>query len=203
MAFRYRQITPQTLDLINPDDWNVNVREYTNEFNGHLDRDNLPEKGITTASIKAEAFHIVKSDFSITNEIITPTQTRFQEFQIIEFETQHQGIVTCEWSGSWVYENTTQTLTATTVQKTDYRILVNGTEVSRIPRDNNLKKRSTGYMVGSLPVEAGMVKVTVEALTIKGQVYNTASGLELEVQGSATGDVTIKNRSLVVVLRKA
>tara|TARA_R110002020_G_scaffold228410_6_gene439167 strand:+ start:1286 stop:1900 length:615 start_codon:yes stop_codon:yes gene_type:complete len=204
MAFRYRQITPQTLDLINPDDWNVNVREYTNELNGHLDRDNLPEKGITTASIKPDVFHIVKSDLTTTNQVIDKSEARFKEFQIIEFETQHQGILMCEWSGGWTYEVIEETLTSSDVQMVDYRILVNGTEVTRIRNDNNLKKKSVGYMVGSIPVEAGMVKVTVEIMTRRKYTHSVvATGIDYAAMQTANGNVTINNRSLIVVLRKA
>ena len=202
MAFRYRQITPQSGDLINPDDWNVNVREFTNEFNGHLDRDNLPEKGITTASIKPEAFHIVQNNLATTNYTILKTQTRFKEIQIIEFETQHQGLVVCEWSGSWEYETIKTSLHTGEEQELDYRILVNGTEVTRIRRDNNLKRNSSGYMVGATPVEAGYVRVTVEAKT-KGAVFLQGTDFESNTEGYGDGDVTLKHRELVVVLRKA
>ena len=206
MAFRYRQITPQAGDIINPDDWNVNVREYTNEFNGHLDRDNLPEKAITTSSIKADAFHQVESKLDMTAKTIQGTQTRFKEIQVIEFESQYQGIVMCEWSGNWLYELIVTTLTSSEVQDTDFRILVNGTEITRIRRDNNLKKSSSGYTVGALPVEAGMIRVSVEVKTngrtTNSVTYPTESGTYF-VEKPTAGSVTLKSRELVVVLRKA
>ena len=203
MAFKYRQITPQRLDLINPDDWNVNVREYTNEFNGHLDRDNLPEKGITTDSIKSEAFHIVKSDLSTTIEYVEKTQSYFKEIQIIEFETQHQGIVMCEWSSYWTYEYSEGDLGNTSPQRAFFRIVVNGTEISQIQKDSNLKKSSVGYMAGALPVEAGIVKGAVEVMTDNVTTFNTAQGFPYDVTSHATGLVAVFDRSLVVVLRKA
>jgi hypothetical protein len=205
MAFRYRQITPQTGDFINPDDWNVNVREFTNEFNGHLDRDNLPEKGITTASIKAAAFHQVHSVASGADFVLEKDQSRFIELQILEFETQHQGIVMCDWSGYWEFEEIQLDLqSGIDVQTLDIRLMINGNEVSRIRTETNLKRTSSGYMVGALPVEAGMVKVTVEVKSIARKApILTGSGFDPETTGAATGSVTIKNKELVVVLRKA
>jgi len=207
MAFRYRQITPQTGDIINPDDWNVNVREFTNEFNGHLDRDNLPEKGITTASIKSEAFHIIRDDVATSDYTLLKTQTRFKEFQILEFETQHQGIITCEWSGGWRYDTIRTTLSGGEEQELDIRLLVNGTEVSRIRKDNNMKRNMSGYMVGALPVEAGYVRVTVEAKTDGHSVTISTGfhdeGFEVNAEGYGDGNVVLKHRELLVVLRKA
>ena len=198
MAFRYRQITPQVADIINPDDWNVNVREYTNEFNGHLDRDNLPEKGILTTSIKPQAFHQVHSALGQEDKLFSKKQSRFKAFQILEFETQHQGIVMCEWSGSWTFDSIVEALDTDSVQEIDYRLLVNGAEVSRIRRDNNLKKKSSGYMVGALPVEAGMVRVQVEFMTSQ-----SAKVEQLITMLIASGRVTLHHRELIVVLRVA
>tara|TARA_S200002703_G_scaffold154445_1_gene157230 strand:- start:2650 stop:3252 length:603 start_codon:yes stop_codon:yes gene_type:complete len=200
MAFKYRQITPQSGDLINPDDWNVNVREYTNEFNGHLDRDNLPEKGITSASIKANSFHQVHSDASGEFVILEKDQSRFKQIQIIEFETQHQGIVTCEWSGYWIFETIQANLQSTSnIQKLDYRMLVNGTEVSRISTETNLRKMGSGYMVGALPVEAGIVRVTIEAKTTKATFVVNLDNVEYPAEGF----VQIENRELIAVLKVA
>ena len=207
MAFRYRQITPQTGDFINPDDWNVNVREFTNEFNGHLDRDNLPEKGITTASIKATAFHQVHSVASGADFVLEKDQSRFIELQILEFETQHQGILMCDWSGYWEFETIQLDLqSGIDVQTLDIRIMINGSEVSRIRTETNLKRTSSGYMVGALPVEAGMVKVTVEAKTENEEstiVSGTGEHFSFSITKQAGASITLKNKELVVVLRKA
>ena len=207
MAFRYRQITPQTGDFINPDDWNVNVREFTNEFNGHLDRDNLPEKGITTASIKAAAFHQVYSVSSGEDFELEKDQSRFIELQILEFETQHQGIVMCDWSGYWEFETIQLDLqNSDLIQQLDIRMLINGSEVSRIRTETNLKRTSSGYMVGALPVEAGMVKVTVEVKTTNEEsttVSGSGESFAYAITKQAGDSITLKNKELVVVLRTA
>jgi|TARA_R100000081_G_C4819821_1_gene178563 hypothetical protein len=207
MAFRYRQITPQTGDFINPDDWNVNVREFTNEFNGHLDRDNLPEKCITTTSIKAEAFHKVlsKRGHGFTLEY---DQSRYTEVQVLEFETQHQGILMCDWSGNWDFGIALEELEVEQfVQDFDVRITVNGTEISRIVQENNLKKSSNGYMVGAFPVEAGFVTVQVEARTfaVSTIVSATATSQDPKVvtELDPGASVTFGDIELVVVFRKA
>tara|TARA_A100001515_G_scaffold141668_1_gene138929 strand:+ start:661 stop:1278 length:618 start_codon:yes stop_codon:yes gene_type:complete len=205
MAFRYRQITPQTGDIINPSDWNVNVREFTNEFNGHLDRDNLPEKGITTASIKANAFHQVYSVASSEDFTLEKDQSRFTQLQILEFETQNQGIVMCDWSGFWRFKEIQTTLSSSSnVQALDIRICVNGNEISRIRTETNLKRMGSGYMAAALPVEAGIVKITVEVRTdARKSPVLTGDGFDPIVEEPASDDVIVKHRELVVVLRKA
>ena len=200
MAFRYRQKNPQTNDFVDPNDWNENVREFTNELNGHLDRDNLKEKCITTASIKPQSFHQVLSDQSSRLKILDADMTKFLDVQMIQFETQYQGIVMCEWSGTWRYDEITTNVTSNNVQKLDYRILVNGSEVCRIREKINLVEQDFGYMVGALPVEAGIVTIQVQAKTVGSITEDNTLGVG---HYPATGPVEILNRELVVVLRKA
>ena len=111
----------------------------------------------------------------------------------------------CDWSGYWEFEIIQLDLqSGIDIQSLDIRILINGNEVSRITTETNLKKISSGYMVGALPVEAGMVRVTVEVKTTARKApILTGSGFDPTVTGSATGSITLKNKELVVVLRKA
>ena len=46
MAWRYIQRDFQAGDILDPEDWNENVREYLEEINGALDRDNIPTASI-------------------------------------------------------------------------------------------------------------------------------------------------------------
>ena len=205
MAFRYRQITPQTGDFINPDDWNVNVREFTNEFNGHLDRDNLPELGISSASIKPKAFHEVFSDSQTTDFTVEEDQTRFIDLQVIEFEIKQQGLLVCEWSGTWEFILPELDLHAVAgVQKVDYKISVNGFDICTLFHNNNLQTKSNGYMVGALPIEAGFVRIAVEVRT----VGTISDGIDIDggftlLNQPEEGSVIIRDRELLVVLRKA
>mgnify|MGYP003129332247 CR=1 FL=1 len=62
-------------------------------------------------------------------------------------------------------------------------------------------------MVGATPVEAGYVRVTVEAKT-KGHTIVVSTGdigddFTSNTEGYGDGDLTLKHRELVVVLRKA
>ena len=205
MAFRYRQITPQTGDFINPNDWNVNVREFTNEFNGHLDRDNLPEKGIGTASIKANAFHEVFSSSEISEFTLEDDESRFTQLQIIEFETHQQGILMCEWSGHWEFEKPQEDLTDPILQRLDFRIRVNGFGVCNLMGELNYKAKSNGYMVGAIPIESGMVRVEVEVKTT-GEVNDdlkTIGDLGFTLLNQPDGRIFIRERELIAVLRKA
>ena len=44
MAWKYVKRDFQAGDILDPGDWNENAREFVEEINGYLDRDNLPPK---------------------------------------------------------------------------------------------------------------------------------------------------------------
>jgi len=62
MAYRYRQRHLETGDVLDPQDWNENMAEFAEEFNGYLDRDNVPADSVTKLLIKQNAFN--KIEFS-------------------------------------------------------------------------------------------------------------------------------------------
>jgi len=50
MAWRYIQRDLQAGDILDPEDWNENVREYLEEINGAIDRDNIPASAVVVGS---------------------------------------------------------------------------------------------------------------------------------------------------------
>lgn len=56
MAWRFQKHHFQDGDIIHPRQWNENIQQFTDEFNGYLDKDNLPKGAIDTQMIKDNAF---------------------------------------------------------------------------------------------------------------------------------------------------
>ena len=48
MAWKFIQRDLQAGDILDPADWNENVREFVQEINGAFDRDNLPASSVST-----------------------------------------------------------------------------------------------------------------------------------------------------------
>ena len=58
MAWKYIQQDLQAGDVLDPGDWNNNVREFIQEINGAFDRDNLPPSGIVVGEeVESEVFN--------------------------------------------------------------------------------------------------------------------------------------------------
>jgi hypothetical protein len=190
MAFRYRQNTPQTGDIVDPEDWNENVREMISEFNGHLDRDNIPEQSITTAMCSANIFHTVRSDFTDRQVLSKKTQD-YVVINRIEFNSQYDGVVICEWSGNWEFGAVENNVTSSTnANIISVRIIVNGIEACEIFRSPDWATKDCGYVSGALSYPAGIVRIESEA-----KIQNMRDNFVLK---NCTGDVTVTRAELIV-----
>ena len=56
MAFVYTQLEINDSDMVDPEDFNTNMRELANEYNGMLDRDNFKESEFGEEHIQRLAF---------------------------------------------------------------------------------------------------------------------------------------------------
>jgi len=204
MAFKYRQVKPADGDIIDPEDLNANNREFSNEFNGFLDRDNIDFQSLESKHCKKNAFNKLYSDFrnnsitvdgkdidwhrnANTNEIINR----------VVFEADTDGVLICEWSGRWKFE---RSLSATnpdvdTVNLVTYRIVVQNNEVTRIHRSADAKKQNSGYMCGVFEVSAGINTIDVEAKIFKSKNTNSDKVV-------CDSSLEIFDRELVVNYRK-
>jgi hypothetical protein len=66
MSFKYRQSYFENGDIVDPRDWNRNITELTDELNGYLDRDNLPEDSFTVEHVAQNAFNVLYSNLADT-----------------------------------------------------------------------------------------------------------------------------------------
>lgn len=56
MAYRYPRDNPRTGNVTTPREINANLKEYAEEWNGHVDRDNLPLASVGDAKVVANTF---------------------------------------------------------------------------------------------------------------------------------------------------
>ena len=75
MAFRYRQKYFEDGDIVEPRDWIANMAEYADEFNGFLDRDNLPNDAISSAMMTSGACNEINYARSTTSSTISGEDT--------------------------------------------------------------------------------------------------------------------------------
>lgn len=84
-----------------------------------------------------------------------------------------------------------------------FRIVVDGIELCQVPKSINTFSKSSEYMVGSMPVAAGLHEVRVQArsavLGDEGPVINHKTFQDF---GIAHDDIALRNRELVAVFRK-
>ena len=173
MAFRYRQRRVADGDIIVPDDFNEDQREFIGEFNGYLDRDNLPNNAITTSYIKANAFtkvmqKVVSTDrtqYLTNDEAINGGDTQFKDMMTYTFNADVDGMLCCDWSGEWEFWDSLSATSAipTISAAATVIMLINGVQVGIIYRASDARERDTHVMYGAFPVSAGNVTVTIRA----------------------------------------
>lgn len=204
MAFKYRQVKPADGDIIDAEDLNANNREFANEFNGFLDRDNIEFQSISTNHCKSGTFNKIYSDFSDTEFVIDGKKIDWNRvantnasINKIAFEAPTDGVLICEWSGTWRFSNplSASNPDASKVQLLTLRLVVQNNEITRIHRAADGKSQDSGYMCGVFEVSAGINTIEVEAKTFK------ADNVSSE-KTAANNSVSINDRELVVNYRK-
>ncbi len=189
MAFRYRKNSAATDDAIDAQNWNENQRVLSGEFNGFLDRDNLPESAISTEYIekkacntfyaKAQPEYLVDGEGSHWRSVISQ-----------EFEAQSDGVVIFSWGCSYEWLITTSMfslLSASSEGLAHFRVLVNGVVASNSMNHTWLKKRETVYMTGAIPITGGSVSVEGQIKKIakdigSGGADTSFAGMEEEIK---------------------
>ena len=204
MAFKYRQVKPADGDIIDPEDLNANNREFADEFNGYLDRDNIEFQSLSPKHCQTNAFNKIYSEFKNDSFVISGDTIDFnrvmntnQNINRVEFEAPTDGLLICEWSGTWEFATSLSATDpdASEVNLVTYRIVVNNNEITRISAVADGKIKNSGYMVGVFEASAGINVIEVEAKTYKSG--NTSSN-----KVRSNSDVTVTDRELIVNYRK-
>tara|TARA_R100000808_G_C2149643_1_gene158103 strand:+ start:3008 stop:3589 length:582 start_codon:yes stop_codon:yes gene_type:complete len=188
-------------DIVVPDDFNVNQREFVGEFNGYLDRDNLPQGVIGTSLIAAQTFTEVKQSTKEAVVTLSGNSIQFHELMSYSFNAEVDGLLTVDWSSNWEFspsfsEQTTQT-NSTVTTATTVTMDINGVQVGMIYRSSDARKQDAKVMYGALPVSAGNVTVT-----IRGRYFALNHADPKVMNVGDTYSMGFFRQILVMVLRK-
>ena len=230
MAFKHRQVNPQTNDIIDAEDINENNREFVNELNGFLDRDNIPFESIGPYRLENKAINAIFFDRKIDPSaldligglynstqntcVITADLTGWQNksaagnnemLNVIQFEADTDGVIICEWSGNFIFGRSRTQFQSDGVnvedpQVIEFRILMNGIEIAKATRIPDSPTVNCATMYGVIPVPAGDIKIMVEARTYKVKSSRISSASTNTVL--TTPNVFIGTRELICNYRK-
>ena len=147
------------------------MAEYADEFNGFLDRDNLPNDAISSAMMTSGACNEINYARSTTSSTISGEDTGWRKtdgttnYGSIDFTTKVDSLAFVEWSGSWSWALNYASPSSGAGPKycVQYKVVINGIEVARIPLSGAYKIYDSGYMCGVLPLPPGNHKVQLFA----------------------------------------
>jgi hypothetical protein len=167
MAFRYRQLYPGTGDVLDTRDWNLNHKELAEEFNGYLDRDNLPEAVITTPMVVENTFVKVHGDSEdddvgtwVSLDVGTigwQTEDGTNEIGSAEFFSPSDCLLICDFSATF------HTVNNWREDFIRFRITVDGDVVGLNGPQSMSHVSMSMYVNGAVPVLAGFHIVKAEA----------------------------------------
>jgi hypothetical protein len=192
MALRYRQRYPQSGDILNPDDWNLNHKELAEEFNGYLDRDNLPQNCIGTDIVKNNSFTNVRNETSDTDLDTTSNTVEWQEILSKSFDTRNDQLLKVELGVTWTVDPEETSEKA----NSRFRITVDGVQLAVSGIMSSAFKQDSVYLCGATPVLAGPHVVAAEVQTLYGDGSVNSQGFV-----ASLGVIRIKERELVITQR--
>ncbi len=128
MALTYHTRHLEDQDVIDPADWVQNHADIAGEFNGHLDRDNVPELGVTVDRIAPGTFHTVDSDEGVGPVAVTGGAIGWQDVCEVHLDVDCDCVIEADWGGifSWT--------TAPSEPNVGIRLLIDGSLGHQIPR---------------------------------------------------------------------
>ena len=205
MAFRYYMRRPESDDVLDPRDWNLNHAELVGEFNGYLDRDNLPPEVITTEMVAADAFNRFLSDSSTVDTDLDADKTDWQHDEAIgriTAEATTDCLLIVEWSGHWLWHDGTGKVIAGSAVipfAARIRITVDGTSVGETGWLSAIRERDATYLCGAMPVQAG--KHIIRAEIQHGKIDTDDGQEQLETLPDDTF-LSVKGAELIVRERR-
>ena len=172
MAWRYIQRDFQAGDILDPEDWNENVREYLEEINGALDRDNIPTASIVVGEeVGSTVFNEISHSGLVGYQLLDVDTQSHQKIQMtnsvtsssdelliceasIQFDTADPllGAAAANYSRGYVKAN--QGTLRDWIQY-DFIMTVDGFEVGYAGPYTAYHKRQCVHIIGAVPVEAG------------------------------------------------
>lgn len=187
MAWKIRQARANSGDLVDPEDWNENVREFGNEYNGFLDRDNVGVQQINKSHLNKFAMNRVYSNQMNDTFELTGSSTKYYgSLASHNITISTNGVFIVEFTAQLGFANslmdhadldfntyvTNGYIDRLGLQAVNVRIKINNNEIARCHSIIESSKYRTIYCCGALPVEAGQYLIETEARTyLQGQSY--------------------------------
>jgi hypothetical protein len=230
MAWKHRQRRANTNDIIDPEDWTANLREFADEVNGNLDRDNFKERVIEPFHVKQGTFNKVRVVRSTNDYILDGNTTAFSTSMLTqELVESVNGMIIVEASGTFYFNhgvtwtkdphvkpegplprvlfkknktaNTPDQITNEGFQTVTVRILVDGVEVGRCHSIPEFTALQSYYVCGAVPIETGSHRIEIEAKTAI--VNNYLGGEEVSAsEDGSTRSVRFYHQNLVTTVRR-
>lgn len=174
MAYRYRQIYPQNGEVLNPQDWNLNHAELASEFNGYLDRDNLPDDSIGTSRVESGTFvkihsiaYEMASLLAISDESVQWVRgNSLGDIATLDIECQVDAVLEVEFSATFAF------LLNEDIVGIRFRATVDGTLAAMSGWFSAGNLSDSVYIVGAIPVTVGTRSVLVECQTAAVPVHS-------------------------------
>ena len=174
MAWKFIQRDLQSGDILDPADWNENVREFVQEINGAFDRDNLPASSVATGNEVASevfneldiayltvAFQRLDADSQGNQRIQVASQSVSTSEEMLLCEASIQVDTadpnTATMSGTTFDDGYIHRDTKTVLDWCQYDLIMtlNGLEIAYAGPFTAYQRRQPIYMCGAAPVEAG------------------------------------------------
>lgn len=221
MGFKYKKFEVRDGEVIEPTRIRENMRTLAHEFNGSLDRENLPIEGVSSDMINFNTFNFIKNSVSTSNFSTENQANTFVELISEEINVPVDSIIVAHFGTFWEWELAQDsagayiidTVAGVTVSTNwlnhyfdknhyddtqehflDFRLRINGEDVCNAPRYPFMRQKQSTYMTGTLITVAGLVKVSVDV-----RMYRNNLGKR---EASTGFYANIKNRNLVIQAKK-
>lgn len=201
MAFRYRQKYFDANDALNIEDWNLNIKELAEEYNGYLDRDNFPNGSFTQAYLVPSCCNKIYSDDSGTTWNPSKTTSSWQHddgsgnvLPQESIDVLVDGLLICEFGCGFNW--TSAASSAADNECIRFKVTVDGVTVSESGWLSSYHMYGSVHLAGALPVVAGSHLIEV---WIQWAVVVTAETTVAPTNGRT---LNINQRELVVIERR-
>lgn len=143
MGFRYKTTYPSDGDILSPSDWVDSMAELAEEWNGGIDRDNIPESAVDGDHIPDGTVAEVTSDTEISGVALPTKTTEWVDgdgttvIGRVSLTVDVDALIDLSWSGSWNWSGVTFPNNygggAVDDEVLAIRLVIDGVEVARSP----------------------------------------------------------------------
>lgn len=198
MSQRYRVERAEQGAINDPSPTNLNQNQFAAEFNGNLDRSNLPSGQVVEACVTGGAFTTVGADAHTSGTTLDNTSTSWQAVDSVSVTLAEDSVVEVYWGATW--DETGGVSAAGIWDAIRFQLSVNGYIIG-----------STGWLALDIPswsaalngvrnAQAGTATIKVQAQLSSISGAYGAPGVFAQT-GPVTAAVTVVERSTVYIIR--